>query len=167
MRILFAAFLVLAVAGCGFQLRADFSFPPEMQSTFVDYRGADGETLRTVVRALGLTDITVVEDPSQAGAVLVLPSVAIVRRVLLKDLQGRPNEYEIVVTLHYSVTNMEGAILVPPGEVTRRTNLELDPSDPLARAGNIDRAVKNLREDAIWQMLQQISNASSAIESAE
>ena len=60
----------------------------------------------------------------------------LLRRVLLKDIQGRPREYEIEVTIRYSVTNPDGTVIVPPGLVTRRANLELDPSDPLARAGN-------------------------------
>lgn len=167
MRGLMTAFMALAIAGCGFQLRGDISLPPEMSATYVSYSGGDSETLRTVVRALNLTGVRIVNNVAEASAVLKLPVSAVSTRVLLKDTQGRAREYEIVVTLQYQVVTPEGMVLVPLGSVVRRTNVELDPVNPLAGAGDVERAVEALREEAVWQMLEQLNAPGSTIESAE
>lgn len=167
MRRVFAAGLLLTLTACGFQLRQDFSFPPAMQATYVRYQGADGETLRAVVRALSLSDVPVVDSKAEATAILDIPSSIIRRRVTLKDTQGRPREYEVAVALRYSVQLPDGRFIVPSDEVTRRMNIELDPSDPLSRAGDLERAVESLREQVIWDMLQQISAAERNSEPSE
>lgn len=167
MRVLLTVFTALALASCGFQLRGDISLPPEMSAIYVSYRGGDSETLRTVVRALNLADVRIVTSLDEASAVLKLPVSAVSRRVLLKDTQGRAREYEIVVTLQYEVVTPEGVTLVPLGTVVRRTNVELDPVNPLAGAGDVERAVESLREEAVWQMLEQLGRSTNAIEPAQ
>lgn len=153
------ALLVLSLTACGFHLRNDFALPPVMHDTFIQYAGSDGELMRAVARALNLSGVNVVQDPAAASAVLALDTAAVQRRVLLKDLTGRPREYEIAVNIAYRVLDPQGQVLFPAGSVTRQTNLVLDPSDPLASQGDIERAVQSLQEDAIWDMLRRIAVA--------
>ena len=156
-----ALLLLLSAGACGFQLRGDLSLPAEMASTYVDYDGGDGDMLRTVVRALTLSKVDIARSEAAAGAILHLPSAVVARRLLLKDVEGRPREYELTVTLQYSVTTPDGVVLVPAAKVERRSNLALDPSDPLGNAGDVARAVESLREDAVWDMLNRIAAAQS------
>lgn len=153
------ACLALALSACGFQLRGELVFPAAMQSTFVEYSGADAGMLRAIVRALSLNDIAIARSETSASAILHLPSAAVARRVLLKDVEGRPREYELTITLKYHVTTPDGLTIVPAGEVERSTNLALDPSQPLANTGDIERAVESLRDDAVWEMLRRIAAA--------
>lgn len=167
MRVLPALVMVLVSTACGFQLRGNISLPPEMSATYVSYSGGDSEILRIVVRALNLADVRIVNNVTDASAILKLPVSAVRRRVLLKDTQGRAREYEIVVTLQYQVVTPEGAVLVPLGSVVRRTNVELDPVNPLAGAGDVERAVEALREEAVWQMLEQLNAPNNIVEPVE
>ena len=167
MRTLLLVALTLLIAGCGFKLRGEVALPPEMASTYISYGGGDSETLRTVVRALSLADVRVVKNVADASAVLVLPVSTVSRRVLLKDTQGRPREYEIVISLQYEVLTPEGKTLVPPGTVVRATNVELDPVNPLTGAGDVQRAVEALREEAAWELLQQLDADANTTELAE
>ncbi|HEX7029839.1 MAG TPA: LPS assembly lipoprotein LptE [Gammaproteobacteria bacterium] len=150
-------FAFLLLPACGFHLRGDIALPAEMQSTFISYRGTDAGLLRTVARALTLSGAGVARDAGGATAVLMLPRAAVIRRVLAKDIEGRPREYEIAVELAYSVVAPDGFVLVPQQEVIRRANVALDPAQPLANAGEVERAVEGLREDAVWDMLRRIA----------
>ncbi len=153
-----AAFCIM-LAACGFQLRGNFELPAEMADTYVSYAGGDGAMLRTVVRALNLNGIRVKRSAVDASAILHIPSAATSRRLLSKDSDGRPREYELTVTLNYRVTTPEGIDLILPAQVSRRSNIELNPVDPLGNSGDIARAVASLREDAVWDMLGRIAAA--------
>lgn len=160
-----AVSLFAVLAGCGFQLRGDVELPAAMAKTYIDYRASDADLRRSLARALSLSGATVVTSPEVASAVLRLHSAAVRRRVLAKDAAGRPREYEIEVTLRYDVIDPEGRQITPLQDVQRRSNLLLDPSDPLTNAGDVDYVVQSLREDAIWEMLRRI--AASARSTAE
>lgn len=153
--------LVTLLAGCGFQLRGDTALPPEMQATYIDYRGGDGELLRAIARALTLNGVEVVQARERATGVLQIISASAPRRVLARDMRGRPQEYEIRVLLVFRVLDAEGKILVEQQEVTRQNNLLLDPTDPLTNRSEVDYAVEAMREDAIWEMLRRISVATT------
>src|SRR5690606_22924050 len=149
------------LAGCGFQLRGDATLPPEMQATYIDYRGGDGELLRSIARALTLNDVEVVRVREQASGVLQILSASPQRRVLARDTRGRPQEYEIRVVLVFRVLDAEGKVLLAQQEVSRQNNLLLDPTDPLTNRSEVDYAVEAMREDAIWEMLRRISVATT------
>lgn len=151
------ASLLAVLAGCGFQLRGDVELPAAMATTYIDYRASDAELRRSLARALALSGASVVTRPENAGAVLRLHSAAVRRRVLAKDAAGRPREYEIEVTLRYDVLDPDGRQITPLQDVERRSNLLLDPSDPLKNAGDVAYVVQSLREDAIWEMLRRIA----------
>lgn len=163
---LFTLTLVALLVGCGFQLRGDATLPPEMQATYIDYRGGDGELLRAIARALAISDVEVVQMPEQASGVLQILSAAAPRRVLARDTQGRPQEYEIRVLIVFRVLDTKGNELLARQEVVRRSNLLLDPTDPLSNQSEVDYAVEAMREDAIWEMLRRISAAPAATEGA-
>lgn len=151
--------IVTLLAGCGFQLRGDTTLPPEMQVTYIDYRGSDGELLRATARALAINGVEIAPTREQAGSVLQILSAAAPRRVLARDAQGRPQEYEIRVVLAFKVLDAEGNERLPAQEVSRQTNLLLDPVDPLSNQSEVNYAVEAMREDAIWEMLRRISAA--------
>lgn len=153
-----AVVAALLLCACGFHLRGDLALPGAMQSTYVAYRGTDASLLRTVARALSLAGAGVVRDPEAASAVLSLPVAAVQRRVLAKDTEGRPREYEISVVLVFEVKTPEGTVLAPRQQVQRRANVVLDPTQPLANAGDVERAVEGLREEAVWDMLARIGS---------
>ena len=130
-----------------------------MQATYIYYKGRDASLLRTVARSLALSGAGVVREPDQATAVLSLPVASVGRRVLAKDTNGRPREYEINVVLVFSLHAPDGFVLVPRQRVQRRENVVLDPAQPLASAGEVSRAAQGLRDDAIWDMLRVIAAA--------
>ncbi|HEX7046442.1 MAG TPA: LPS assembly lipoprotein LptE [Gammaproteobacteria bacterium] len=157
MRKLAIVFSFLLLSACGFHLRGDLALPPAMQSTFISYNGTDAGLLRSVARALALADGGIARNPESATAILSLPVAGVQQRVLAKDTEGRPREYEIAVVLVFRVTTPEGVILVPSQEVQRSANVVLDPTQPLANAGDVARAVESLREEAVWDMLRRIA----------
>lgn len=157
MRRLPVLLLPLLLVACGFQLRGDVSLPAEMERTYVATQGIDAGLLRTVARALTLSGAGIERHPERASAILSMPGSGVRLRVLARDAQGRAREYEIAAVLRYTVRTPEGATIVPTQEVKQYGNVVLDPSEPLANAGEVDRAVAALREQAVWDMLERIA----------
>ena len=148
---------LLALAACGFQLRGDVALPPVMQQTFIVYEGADASLVRTAARALILSGAGVARDAAAATAFLRLTGSTVQSRVLARDPQGQPREYELAAILVFSVSNADGKVIVPTQRVTQYGNVVLDPNEPLANAGEVERAVESLREDALWEMMRRIA----------
>lgn len=167
MRVFAAVSAFLLLSACGFHLRGDLALPAGMQSTFISYTGTDAGLRRSVARALALTGAGMARSPATATAILSLPVAAVQRRVLSKDTEGRPREYEISVVLAFGVRTPDGVVLVPSQQVQRRATVVLDPEQPLANAGDVERAVASLREEAVWDMLRRIEagNAAMPVES--
>lgn len=158
-----AVLLSLALAACGFQLRGDVSLPAAMESTYIVTQGMDARLLRTVARALTLSGAGIARHPEQASAILSMPGSSVQRRVLARDAQGQPREYEIAAVLRYTVRTADGGVIVPLQQVEQYGNVVLDPSEPLANAGEVERAVAALREQAVWDMLERIAASAKPV----
>jgi LPS-assembly lipoprotein len=165
-RLLATMSIALLLGACGFQLRQNLSLPPAMQLTHVRYTGTDAGLMRSVARQLALNDVAIARVPSPDAAVLDIVSARTERRVLSKDFRGRSRESEIRFLLDYRVLTADGFTLVPRQRVMQSTQVLLDPNDPLGSSGEIQNAAETLREDAVWEMLRQISLAEIRVEPA-
>lgn len=98
----------------------------------------------------------VVESSQQASSVLVITRDASQRRVLSVDSSGQANEYELDYTLGFRLDDPEGSNLVVPQSINLRRQYLYDPNQTLAKADEEARLVREMREDAVRQMLYRL-----------
>ena len=159
--------LLLASAACGFHLRGQLSLPPEMQATYIDYRGSDLDVRRVLGRALSENGITVVRSRAEATAVLRVLRSTVEQEVLSKNIDGRPEEYRVTVVLEVVLQTPEGRRSGEPVRMEKQTVLNLDPNDPLGARVAREAAAEGLRETAARQVLERLGAKQAMLDSGK
>lgn len=102
---------LLALAGCGFQMRGAASVPPDMARTYIaadDHRSLFYRRLRD---SLGDIGVDVVDSAEDATATFAILSDIPGQRVLSVSARNTPREFEVSHTVLYSVQTADATIL--------------------------------------------------------
>lgn len=145
------------LTACGFHLRGALNLPAAMSETHIEYAGSDIEIRQQIARQLASNGVGIASSPETATAILEIISSSVGRKVLSKNVEGRPQEYRVNVALRYQLRDAEGTLLVGSDEVTRETVLALDPNDPLGARVAVEESAKTLRADVVREMLERLS----------
>ena len=112
--------LLLALTGCGFQLRGAVTVPPQMQQTYIDTANRHSPFYRALRRELATAGVDVVDDPQAASAVFRVISDETGQRVLSVSARNVPREFEVFYTIFYAVDTGEEALLEPRTQTLTR-----------------------------------------------
>lgn len=102
---------MLALAGCGFQLRGMTTVPPEMARTFIDTSDRHSLFYRTLRTELDSAGVSVVDSPLDATAIFYVESDLTGQRVLSVSARNVPREFEVFYTISYNVSVKDQALL--------------------------------------------------------
>lgn len=155
--ILLGILLLSATAACGFRLQAPLSLPAEMDVTYLDYSATDIQVRQLLARRLVRNGVTLVGSAEQATAVLHITLAYASRKVLSKDRNGRPQEYQLTVTIAGRVLDADGFELRPAISVEANNVVVLNSADPIGSNAAADAMSERLREDAVRQFLLQLA----------
>lgn len=153
---LLLAMLFAALAGCGFHLRGAVELPPEMTEVAIQGTKPYGELGVALRNGFAREGGQVVESVQQARSVLVITHDATIRRVLSVDSSGQANQYEVEYNLGFRLDDPDGAIRVAAQSISLRRQYRFDPNQTLAKADEEARLVRQMREDAVRQMLRRL-----------
>ena len=98
----------------------------------------------------------VVESVQQAQSVLVITRDTSQRRVLSVDSSGQANQYELEYTLGFRLDDPEGVTRVVGQSIQLRRHYTYNPNQALAKADEEARLVREMREEAVRQMLLRL-----------
>lgn len=148
--------VVAATSACGFQLRGEIDLPEALSEVAIQGTKPYGEL--GVLLHNGITRIggQVVESPQLARSVLVITHDTSQRRVLSVDIIGQANEYELDYTLGFRLDDPQGSNLVVPQSINLRRQYRYDANQTLAKADEEARLVREMRENAVRQMLRRL-----------
>ena len=96
----------LPLTGCGFRLRGSYSTP--FRTLYLQMPENSYLAVRLRQELLAGSDVTIVNTPSEAEAILELLSDSRSRDVLSINDTGRAREYEITLSLSFRVSNPSG-----------------------------------------------------------
>ena len=146
---------VLAVAGCGYQLRGAVSLPPGLDAIHVDGPPGIGAAL---VQALEGGGARIASTRDSTSALLQLSDERFNRRVLSVDPDtGKEREFELAYRVTFRLTGGDGAELVRTQTVSLLRDYVFDSSALLgtSREQGIIRA--EMLRDAAGQVVRRIA----------
>jgi LPS-assembly lipoprotein len=155
-RILLALPLVVAVAGCGFQLRGDVHYA--FSTLYVNAPAASpiGTELKRTLEANGTT---LVDTAPAAQVTLDISGVADDKQVLSLSGGGRVREYQLIKRVTFAVHDANGHDWLPAGEVVIRRAYSFNESEVLAREAQEARMLKEMQSDAVQQIVRRLQSA--------
>ena len=157
--VLVIAILLIAttLSSCGFHLRGQAAIP--YQSLFVETTGYStfANDLERAVRAGSETKIA--ENRNEAQAVLKILGESQEKHILSLSVGGKVREFELRYRVVYRLTDLAGNDLAPPGEISLRRDLTYDDTQVLAKESEEALLYRDMKADAVQQMLRRLSVA--------
>lgn len=152
-----AVLVLLALTGCGFQMRGAASIPPEMDRTYIatdDRHSVFYRKLRAELRSHG---VELVDSPVDATATFSILSDATGQRVLSVSARNVPREFEIFYTVLYSLQSGEKTLLEPRSQSQTMAYL-WDETQVLGKEKEEEVLRDSIADDLVRVVLMQISS---------
>ena len=146
----------LVLSGCGFHLRGSTDLPEELSEVALEGTRLNGELGVAVRNGFSRAGGQVVESRSSARSVLVITQDSSSRRVLSVNSLGQANEYELAYTLGFRLDDPNGTNRVVAQSIKLRRQYRFDPDLILAKGDEEARLVREMRQDAVHQMLRRL-----------
>jgi len=157
--LLLAALLMAAtLAGCGFQLRGVIPLPPEMSATYIDTADRFSDLYASLRLALEANNVRVVEQRTQADAVLRITSEDSGERVLSVSARNIPREFEVFYTVNFELL-LNGEQRLVDQRVSQTRSYTWRETEVLGKAEEGRRVRRALADDLAVRMLRRLSSA--------
>ena len=153
-RLALALWIALALAGCGFHLRASTNLT--FQSLAV--QGPDGPFLIDLKRQIASTTSTrIVANPKQAQAVFTLLADSPSQMPLAYNADGTVAQYQLRETVQFQLATPSGQMLIPPTSITQTSSLSYSTAATLAKANEADLLYRGMRQDLVNRVMFQMA----------
>lgn len=156
-RAFLALFSALPLAGCGFQLRGVHTIP--YRSLYLD-APKDSPAGRQLADALRSRGVVIAETSKDADAVLKLSQEKQTRSILALSGGGRVREYRLNYSLNYSLTGKDEKEIYPDAIIQSTRDFTYDDNQYLAKTAEENFLYRDLRDDAVQQILRRLASAS-------
>ena len=156
-RVLAAASLVAAavlVTGCGFQLRGVANLPYETMYVDLPPSSLIGAELKRTLRAG--TKTRIVEDRSEAEAVLIPVREARTKIILSLSSSGRVREFRLRYAFEFRVADRQGRDLIAPVILVIERDFPFNDSQVLAKETEEALQYRDMQSDMVQQVLRRI-----------
>lgn len=155
-RILAAAAMVLALAGCGFQLRGAAALPFETIYLPDADRGVALELKRNILNG---TNARVLDDAKQAQVALQFVSETRLKDILTLTGTGRVGEFRLGYRVTYRVSDRQGREFVPLTTLLLNRDVTYSDTAILAKQEEEEILYRDMQSDAVRQIVRRLSSA--------
>jgi LPS-assembly lipoprotein len=143
-----------ALSGCGFHLQGREDFP--FKSLYINGSGAR-EMVSVLTRKIEAgSDTKVAKEVGNADAILSF-SEGRGTGTLSLSAEGIVEEYELDLTLSYSLVAKNGEVLIPPSSIALNRSMTYDPQYTLAKGAEADILYRDMEHDAVDQLLRRLA----------
>ena len=152
--------LLTILAGCGFQLRGQAEWPPELAVVHIQSiqgigmpPGVLSRRLQTVLVGSG---VNVVRDPAQATATITILNEGSGRRAVAADRFDIKRSYFLVYSAAWQVTLANGKTLIPAETITANRSLLFDENRVLGFEAAQESLVDSMADELAWQIIRRL-----------
>lgn len=153
----FMGLLLVAIAGCGFQLRGVVPLPDSLKVMYVQGINVQQGLGLELKRGLKQNGIQVVDDYEKDSAVLTVLENRFERRVLSVGNNAKVSEYELYSVLRFKVTDGQGKLLVEPQQVEAIRDYQFDQTQVLSSDGEEAILREQLNDQLVQSLLRRLS----------
>ena len=153
---LVAIVLAGALAGCGFHLRGDVTYP--FATLFIN-SPANVPFTGELKRALAGSGTALVDNAAAAQVVFDVAAVTDDKQVLSLSGGGRAREYLLTKRVTFALHDAGGKDWLPAAEIVVRRSYTFSESEVLAREAEEAKLYKEMQTDAVQQVVRRLQFA--------
>lgn len=160
-RVCAAAALAAVIAGCGFHLRGEASYP--FQTMYLNSPSTLAITtdLRRALEATGSAKL--MPAAKEAQVVVDVNSVEDDKRILSLSSGGKVFEYLLTKRVLFRVHDAEGNDWLPTSEVVVRRTYTYSDTEALAKEYEEQRLWRDMQADAIQQIVRRMQSSKKPV----
>jgi len=151
-----AAWLLLLLAACAFQLRGTASLPFE---TIYVPNATSGIALDLKRNIRSGTGTRVVDDAKTAQAQLQFSEEARHKEILSLNSAGRVREFRLIYRVGFRVSDGKGGDFLGPNTVTLTRDMTYDDAEVLAKEAEEQLLFRDMQSDMVQQIMRRIAAA--------
>ncbi len=151
--------LLLALVGCGFQLRRELVLPPELSIIAVEAEDPSAPLVRGLLQALRRAGADTREAPTDGAAVLRIASAALAQRPLSIGGSGRVQEFALGYRVEVELVDAAGTIRLPRQTVNLERVYSFDTAEALGTPGEQEIVAAELEREMVAALLRRIEAA--------
>ena len=154
--------VMMALSACGFQLRGHSKLPAGMERIYLQ---SDASTLllRQLRQSLIKSGAQMVDDVSDATAIIVVDKEERGRGVLSVSDTARVREYESRYSVRFTVTSVSGDVMVPRQTIEQRRDYSFNENVVLAKEREEASLIRDMQVDAVQGMLRKIMYTNKSV----
>jgi LPS-assembly lipoprotein len=153
----------MCLMSCGFHFKKSVELPPEIHQLAIEDLPTGSELAPVIQLRLRHNGIRTLNSSNDAKLVLYLQSESYKRRVLTVSGLGQVQEYELVYTVKYSITNVKySAASIKDQTVVIKRDLRFNPSEVLGSASEEERLKQEMIGTAAEQIIRRIPKATAS-----
>lgn len=145
-----------AIAGCGFHLRGDVTYP--FSTLFINSPPNVPFTFE-LKRALAGGGPTLVDSAAAAQVIFDVSNVTDDKQVLSLSGGGRAREYLLTKRVTFALHDAAGKDWLPAAEIVIRRSFTFSESEVLAREAEEAKLYKEMQTDAVQQVVRRLQFA--------
>jgi LPS-assembly lipoprotein len=152
--------LLLVTTACGWRLRGQGDITSlEGTALYLDVAAVGAELQASLERSLRTAGATLVGEPQQADAILVLLGEATQQRPVSISADARVQEYELVYSLRYRLNSVAGEVLVNDEELQSAEVYQYDSGNVLGTQSRAAGVAERLRQDVVRMLVPRLQAA--------
>jgi len=148
--------LAMLVAACGFEVRGTPRLPPQLQPTYIQADDRYSPFFRELNTRLRQSGVRVIDEVTDARAVILVLSDETGRRLLSVSPRNVPTEYEVYYRVRFSV-RIDGKEAVPVERLALTRDVTYDANLVLAKAGEEQVLREALARDLVSLVTRRLS----------
>lgn len=148
-------FLSFAVSACGFHLRGQLPLPEAVSVIYIDADRTD--FTRQLEKSLRGSGATLVDDPSQAKAILQIVDEYAEREVLTLDSNTRASSYKLYYTVDYVLANSKQELL-KEGKLVEQNQYSFDSGQAVVQESQERELLEEMYKELALKVVRQIGS---------
>jgi LPS-assembly lipoprotein len=144
-------------ASCGFHLRGDVAYPPDMAVTYIEAADRYTPFYQGLKAALRESGVQLTADVNAAGAVLRVLQDETGQRVLSVSARNTPREYDVYYTVRYAL-ELNGREALAPQQLTLTRDYTYDETLVLGKSAEEETIRRAIAADLVGLVTRRLSS---------
>lgn len=151
-------FIVLSLASCGFHLRGPMPLAPPLQRLYLQTPDPYGQLTRDLRLYFKMSNVHLVESPTEASTVLVILDEETNEQLLNINGTQETRQYNLILTVHFQITDSNGAILLSPEAISETRVLTIKAGQILAGSNEANNIYQQMRLAIAYDIMSRLAS---------
>ncbi len=158
-KVLCLSLLCIIVTACGFRLRGEYDFPPQLKNIYVVSDSTDDLPLTLALRqALANAHMTLSSTQTTASYILRINKASTNSSLQSSSTTGQINTYNITYNVSFTLTTQSGQVILPDQGVQSSTQFTMGSNQLLTSFNQDANYTQELQQAVVNQILFRLSS---------